>query len=157
MNTTRCLPALLVCACLLSLSPPSAAQDAAPQPGGDSAEQERIFREYAKCYSFYSIAHFLFGSMNMRDQVRFYLQRTELTYLHATLSAEQYGLNINSFVNTSLLHRNMMMQELGDHDGNVQVLLDNYQRLCEEMTSRIPAATLEHYERVKRDLREPPV
>ena len=122
-----------------------------------SADGERAFMEYAKCYSYYSIAHFLFGSMNMRDQVRFYLQRTELTYVHATQLAQQQGMNINSFVNTSLLHRNMMMQELGEAEGNVQVLLDNYQRLGEEMTSRIPPETVEHYESVKQNLREPPV
>lgn len=115
----------------------------------EPAAQEAEIKAHARCYSFYSIAHFMFGSLGQRLEADHYLTRSEITALHGENLSKAAGLDFTVFMNTSLVHRNMMMDQFMEADGNLGVLLDANKDYCENLARQIPPQTLEQYQSLK--------
>lgn len=127
-NPMRSSPLLL---CLLVSSLAWGAESA-------SVAAEAQIKEYAKCYAYYTMSHFLWGSRSDRARTRFYLERTELSYLYASQLGDQHGIDETVWANSSLVYRNIMMSEIGQDLNLIPTLSRSYEPGCEALMAQIP-------------------
>ncbi len=102
-------------------------------------QAREMLNNYAMCYSFYSLAHFFFGSRNDRQRIQFYGDRVELSQFYGRYIAQQNAIDISRFDNRALLERNTMLEEIGRDLNQIPVLGPRYEPRCAQLISEIPA------------------